>query len=221
MGKTRYYNIDADGYVIEKGSNGYNENVVVDFGSKTTKKRQGFVKTHFTAKRIAYLAVFTALSFVISLIDFPIFPQASMLKLDFGNVFILLAGFMFGPVEGVIVCVIKELLHIPIGTTGGVGELANMIMATSYLLIPTIVYRFKKGIPTVVITLFMATLFSTAVSFFVNKYINFPLFGDTELHFFNSVKQFIIYFNLIKWSAISVITLIVYKPLHKLIKKFD
>ena len=185
------------------------------------EKKESFVKTHFTAKRVAYMAVFTALAFVVSLFDFPIFPATPMLKLDFGNVFILLAGFMFGPVEGVIVCVIKELLHIPVGSTGGVGELANIIMTISYIIIPTVVYRFKKGLPIVILTLVIATIFSSGVCLLVNRFINFPLYGDTELHFFNSVWQFIIFFNLIKWTAISVLTVLTYKPFHRFIKKFD
>lgn len=185
---------------------------------QNTPKAKGF-KSHFTAKRIAFLAVFTALSYVVSLLDFPIFPQASMLKFDFGSVFILLAGFMFGPIEGIIVCVIKELLHLPIGTTGGVGELANIIMTTSFLIIPTVTYIFKKGLPTVIITLIIATLFSTLISLAVNRYINFPLYGDTELIFFKKVWYFIIFFNLIKWTVISVCTVLVYKPMRKLFLK--
>ncbi len=188
---------------------------------KEKQEKESFIKTHFTAKRIAYMAVFTALSYVTSLFDFPIFPATPMLKLDFGNVFILLAGFMFGPVEGAIVCVIKELLRIPVGTTGGVGELANILMTISYIIIPTVVYRFKKGLPTVILTLVVATIFSSGVCLLVNRFINFPLYGDTELHFFNSVWQFILFFNLIKWTAISVLTVFTYKPFHRLIKKFE
>ena len=62
------------------------------------------LKSRFTAKRLSLMAVFTALAYVVSLFDFPIFPAAPFLKLDFGNVFILLISFLLGPVEGMIVC---------------------------------------------------------------------------------------------------------------------
>ena len=103
-------------------------------------------KPFFTAKKIAIIAVFTALSYVVSLFDFPIFPAAPFLKLDFGNVFLMLIGFLYGPIEAVIAIVIKEVIHIPVGTTGGVGELANILMTCAYVLIPAVVYRFKNGI---------------------------------------------------------------------------
>ena len=62
----------------------------------------------FTAKRIALMAISVALSYAISLLDFPIFPATPYLKLDFGNVFILLISFLLGPVEGVVdICICR------------------------------------------------------------------------------------------------------------------
>ena len=86
------------------------------------------VKRRFTAMRIAFMAIFVALSLSISLLSFSIFPTSVVffLELDFGNVFILLISFLLGPIEGVVVCVLKESLRIFAGSTGGVGELANM-----------------------------------------------------------------------------------------------
>ena len=106
------------------------------------------LKKRFSAKRLALIAVFVALSYVVSLFDFPIFPAVPFLKLDFGNVFILLIAFLLGPMEGVIVCVLKESLRMIGGTI--VGELANMMITCSFILVPSIVYQFKKGLKWVV-----------------------------------------------------------------------
>lgn len=173
-------------------------------------------RTHFTPYRIAYMAVFAALAYVVSFLEIPIFPAAPMLKLDLGNVFVLLPAFMLGPVEGVLVCVVKELLRIPFSSSGGVGEVANMIMTASFILIPSIVYRFKKGLPVVIGTLAVAVLFSSAVSLLVNRYVNFPLYGDTNGEFFRSIWHFILFFNLIKGIAVAAVTIFLYKPVHKL-----
>ena len=77
------------------------------------KKESKFVavmREHFSAPRLAYMAVFTALAFVVTFLEFPIFPQESFLKLDFANVFFLFEGFIFGPVEAFVSIVVKELL---------------------------------------------------------------------------------------------------------------
>lgn len=175
----------------------------------------------FSAKKIAVMAVFTALAYVVSIFDFPVFPAASFLKLDFGNVFIMLIGFLYGPVEGIIVCVVKEVIHIPLGTTGGVGELANIISTTSFVLIPATVYRFRKGLKTVIPSLAIAVIFSTAVNLPVNRFINFPLFmGGGAAEAFAGFWKYIVFFNLIKGASIALITCVLYKHVSRLLNKF-
>ena len=179
-------------------------------------------KRFFTAKKVATMAVFTALSLTVSLFDFPLFPTALFLELDFGNVFILLIAFLFGPVEGGMVCITKELLHIPFGSTGGVGELANILITLSYILVPSLVYRFKKGLKVVVPSLLVGVICMCIAALFVNRYINFPLYmGEKAQTMFDSLWYIIVAFNLIKGVAISVITCLLYKTLSKLYTKFN
>ena len=76
------------------------------------------VKEYFTATRIAYLAIFTALAFVLRLppFEFTIFPAVEFLKIDFSNTFVMIAGFALGPVAGIIVgCNIQMTLYHPLG----------------------------------------------------------------------------------------------------------
>ena len=166
------------------------------------------------------MAVFVALSFAISLLDFPIFPATPFLKLDFGNVFILLISFLLGPIEGVIVCIIKESLRILVSTSGGIGELANMLTTCSYILLPSVMYHFRKGIKTVAWTLAVACVIGVGVALFANRYINFPLYmGDKAVVFFKQSFWFIVAFNLIKTVSIAVLTLLLYKRLSNFLKK--
>ena len=81
------------------------ENVQIETqqsAEQTTFKTR--IKRRFTTKRIAVMAVFLALSYAVSLweIPLPLFG-ASFLKLDFGNVFIVLLSFLLGPIDGIIV----------------------------------------------------------------------------------------------------------------------
>ena len=128
-------------------------------------------------RKIVGVALFSALSFVVSLFEFPIFPAASFLKLDFSAVFVLLGGFMYGPVAGLAICAVKELIRFIMGSgTGGIGEIANFIVITSFIIVPTTVYRFKKGLPVVFITLAVGILCMTGAALFSNRFIMFPLY---------------------------------------------
>ncbi len=184
---------------------------------------KGVILEHFTPRRMAYMAIFTALAFAVTFLEFPIFPAAPFLKLDFANVFFLIEGFMFGPVEAIISIGLKELLCLTKSQTAGVGEVANFLMSTAYVLAPAIGYRFKKGRGWVVAFLAMASVFQIAVSLLVNRLINFPLYGSLfgfdGVETFRALWQFVLYFNLIKSVAVSAAVFIVYKPLSRFIKR--
>lgn len=187
------------------------------------------MKKTFTTKNIAGMAVFSALSFVIYLLEIPIFAStpASFLKLDFSNVFVALAGFMYGPIPAIIITVIKEAIHIPIGGTGGIGELANTITTIAFVIIPSIVYKYRKGIKPVIFTLLIAIVMQIGVSLLANKFINFPFFisgvpfapTPASDGFFNTVWTYVLAFNAIKATAISILTILLYKRVSKIFKK--
>ena len=168
-------------------------------------------------------ALFSSLAFAVSLLEFPIFPAAGFLKLDFSAVFVLLGGFMYGPVVGVVICAVKELIRFIAGSgTGGIGEIANFIVITSFIIIPTVVYRFKKGLPVVVITLAAGITAMTAAALIANRFIMFPLYmGDGGKDAFYSLWYYIVFFNLIKGAAVSVIVFLLYKRLSALFKKIN
>ena len=177
------------------------------------------------------MAVFSALSFVVYLIEIPIFAStpASFLELDLSNVLVMLAGFMYGPIPAFIVIVIKEALHVFIGGTGGVGELANVIITLTYAIVPSVVYTKRKGIKVVIITLLIACVLQTGASLLVNKFINFPFFTnslpfvptETSNQMFASLWPYILAFNAIKSVVISAITMILYKRVSHLFKKIN
>ncbi|MDY6367211.1 MAG: tRNA (adenosine(37)-N6)-threonylcarbamoyltransferase complex ATPase subunit type 1 TsaE [Clostridia bacterium] len=179
-------------------------------------------KKVFTTKNIAGMAVFAALSYAVSFLEFPIFPAAGFLKLDFSFVFVLLGGFMYGPVAGVIISGIKELLRLLSSSTGGVGELANFIVCVAFIIVPTVIYYYRKGIITVLLTLIVGIILQAAAALICNRYIMFPMYmGEGAEAAFNSLFKYVLFFNLIKGAVISVIVLILYKRISYLFKRIN
>ncbi len=184
--------------------------------STTTSKEQKRLST----RRLVIMALFAALSYVISMFDFPIFPATPYLKLDFGNVFIMLVAFLFGPVEGILVCIVKEILCLLGSSSNGVGQVANTIMTSSFILIPSVVYRFKKGLKPVIVSLSVACIIGTIAALLVNRFIIFPMYmGSEAASVFNEVFLIVVSFNLIKTISVSALTVILYKRLSNFFKK--
>ena len=178
-------------------------------------------KKIFSTKTMVAVAMMIAMSYVVSLFEFPIFPATPYLKLDFGNVLIMLTGFLFGPIWGIIACAIKESISLIGTSSGGAGQVANMIMTISYILVPSIAYRFRKGIASVITTLGIACILGTIAAAAANRFIVFPLYmKDAAVMVFNSVFWYVIAFNLIKTISISIVTILLYKRLSNVMKKF-
>lgn len=175
----------------------------------------------FSASGIAKLAMLSALAFAVSYLEFPIFPAAPFLQMDFSLVFVLLGGFLYGPVAAIVISGIKECLRLFTSGTAGVGELANFIVTVSFVVVPTLVYRFKKGLPVVIITLAVGCFLEIGVSLLTNRYINFPLFmGEGAAAQFELLWWYVLLFNLIKSVAVSLVTILLYKRISWLFNKF-
>lgn len=186
------------------------------------------IAQYFTATRVAFIGIFTALAFILSLFDFTLLPgtPVTFLKLDFSNVPVMLGGFALGPVSGIIIAVVKELLHaLTIGHTAFVGEAANVIFVVSYMIVPSIVYKKHKGIKVVIVTLIIGCILQSLVSLPVNYLLTFPAFSlafggswESGHKLFIATWYWALLFNFIKAVIVSVITMIIYKPLSLLIK---
>ena len=97
-------------------------------------------------RRLVVTAVLSALSAALMYLEFSVPVVPSFLKYDFSDLPALIAAFGVGPLAGVAVELIKNLIHLPMTATGGVGELANFIIGVCYVLPAGLIYRFRKGI---------------------------------------------------------------------------
>lgn len=193
-------------------------------GASLTHKNppQARLKRRFTAKRIALMAIFVALAYTVSFWEIPMpILGASFLKLDFGSVFILLMSFLLGPIEGVLVCLLKEGLRCITSDTQYAGEIANFLITSAYLLLPSIFYQYRKSLGTVIVTISVSCLIATGVALFANRFIIFPYFfkgGAGAM--FSEFWLALLIFNLIKTAAVAILTILLYKRLSNFLKKW-
>jgi len=172
-------------------------------------------------KTLVMSAVMVALGYALTWIEIPMPPPVAFLKLDFSNVPTMLGGFLLGPIPAIAIELIKQLLcWLSHSDSGGVGQLANFIMTTAYVIVPSIFYRLRKGRASVLIGMSVGCVLQTAVSLMVNRFINFPLYmGDGAAAAFASTWAYILAFNAAKSVIISAITYLIYKHLSKVTKR--
>ncbi|HHD6806406.1 TPA: ECF transporter S component, partial [Staphylococcus aureus] len=75
-------------------------------------------------KRLITISMLSAIAFVLTFIKFPIPFLPPYLTLDFSDVPSLLATFTFGPVAGIVVALVKNLLNYLFSMGDPVGPFA-------------------------------------------------------------------------------------------------
>ena len=90
-------------------------------------------------------AIMGAIGFVLMMLEFPLsFLIPSFIKFDFSELPAIITSFVFGPIYGIIVCLIKNLIHLFFTFSGGVGELSNFILGAIFVGTAGFIYKFNK-----------------------------------------------------------------------------
>lgn len=112
-----------------------------------TTNTSAAVRSGVNVRSLTVAAMLSAVAFVLMFLEFPI-PMLipSFIKLDISDLPALLGTFALGPVYGVAIELVKNLLHILLkGTSSaGVGELSNFLLGASFAFTAGWLYRRNK-----------------------------------------------------------------------------
>lgn len=190
-------------------------------------------------KWLVKVGMLSAVAFLLQLLEFPLGIFPAFLQIDFSDVPALLAGFSLGPAAGVVVELIKNILHLLLKNsgTGGVGELANFLIGSAIVVPAALLYKRKHTRRMAINGLIAGTAVMTIVGVLANLYILIPFYSSafgmpieaivamgTEV---NSavidLKTLVLYgivpFNLLKGVMVSIVTILIYKRLSPILHK--
>ena len=92
-------------------------------------------------RKLTGTAMLGAVAAVLMYMEFPIPIMPSFVKLDVSELPALLAAYAYGPVSGIAVCLIKNLIKLPSTSTAAVGELFNFVMGALFVGVAGFVYH--------------------------------------------------------------------------------
>lgn len=207
---------------------------------KAAQKKNGVKVPVFTTRKVAMIGMFSAIAAILMLFEIPLPFAPGFYKLDFSELPILVGTFAFGPAAGVMMEFVKILLKLLFKgtTTVFVGDLANFVVGCSFILPASVVYIFHKNKKSAVVGCVAGTLVMTVFGTAFNAVYLLPAFSklyglplDTILQMGSAVNPLvsegsIVSFvaacvapmNLLKGTVVSIITLLIYKPLSPIIK---
>lgn len=207
---------------------------------RVARAKSGEKEKVFSTRKMAVIGMFSALSTILMLFEIPLPFAPSFYKLDFSELPILVGTFAFGPVAGVMMEFVKILLKLFVkGTsTAFVGELANFAVGCSFILPASGVYLFRKSKKMAIVACVVGTLVMTIFGTAFNAIYLLPAFSKlfhmpmeailqmgaavnplaSESSIVSFVAACVAPLNLIKGTSVSIVTLLVYKPLRPILK---
>lgn len=190
--------------------------------------------------RLVKVAVLSVIAFLLMFLEFavPIFP--SFLKIDISDLPALIGTFALGPVAGISIEFLKNILHgIFAGQTAFVGELANFIVGTVLVVTAGFIYKARKTKKSAVLGLISGTITMSIAAGLINYFVLLPLYqrafnfpisqmvaiagkiNGNITDVWTLILLSIVPFNLIKGCVLTVITLLIYKKVSIILKKED
>lgn len=206
---------------------------------KLIQKKNSKKEKVLTTRKIAVIGIMSAIASVLMIFEFPIINIVNFYKLDLSELPILLCAFAYGPMAGVIAEAVKILVNLLLDgtTTAFVGELANFIVGSTFVVTASSIYHLKKNKTMAIISCVIATIVLIAVAVPLNGLYLLPKFaeifgipmegiiaaGAAINPKVDGVWTFVLFnvvpINLLKGVAVSVITILLYHPLRPILKK--
>lgn len=115
---------------------------------------------------------------VLMFLNFSVPFMPSFIKLDFSDLPALIASFSLGPVSGVAVCLIKNLINLMFTSTGGIGELSNFLLGVLFVLPAGLIYQHKKNRIGALTGSVIGAVSMAVISIFTNYYIVYPVYAN-------------------------------------------
>ena len=185
-------------------------------------------------RKLTMTAMLSAVATVLMFFSFSVPVVPSFIKMDFSELPALIGAFSMGPVSGVMICLIKNLVNLTATTTGGVGELCNFMLGACFVLPAGLVYKRKKTKMSAITGALIGAIVMAVLSVPINYYLTYPVYAafipmDTIIGMYQAINpsvtglldaliKFNMPFTFVKALFSVLITVLIYKHVSPLIK---
>lgn len=192
------------------------------------------VNSKLSVRTMASVAMLAAVSFVLMLFDFSVPLMPGFIKMDLSELPALVGSFALGPVAGVMVCLVKNILHLFVSSTGGVGELSNFVLGAVFVSVAGVIYKKKKSRKGAFVGALVGAVSMAVVSVFSNYYVVYPVYTafmpmEGILAAYKAIYsgidnlwQALLIFNMpftfIKGMAVTAVSFVIYKKIAPILK---
>ena len=183
----------------------------------------------FNLTRCGLLSAMAVILFYIEI------PVVAFYTLDLSTLPAILAGFAMGPLQGIAVIIVKNLVHMLGTSTACVGEFADILMSCAFVIPASLYYRQHKNRKSALISMLIGSVCMIVVSVLVNYFILIPAYqvlmnlpleviigmGQKVFGFIDTTVELVLAitapFNILKAAVLSFVTYLLYKRVSPLL----
>ena len=192
------------------------------------------MKKRTDIRKMTSTAMLSAVATVLMFFSFSVPLMPSFIKMDLSELPALIASFTFGPMAGVSVCLVKNLINVFFTTTGGVGEVSNFLLGAMFVAPAGFIYRKMRTKKGAMIASVVGAATMAGLSLVTNYYIVYPVYTnimpmEVIIGAYSAINpnvtnlwQALLWFNVpytfIKGMLSVVITMLIYKPLAPILR---
>ena len=180
-------------------------------------------------------AMLAAVATILMYMEFPIPIMPGFIKMDISELPALIASFAYGPLSGIAVCLIKNLIKLPSTSTAAVGELFNFVMGALFVGVAGLIYKRNKTRKGAIVGALLGALVMAVVSVPYNYFIVYPAYVvmyhlplDAIIGMYQAINPnvngllacllvFNLPFTFVKGALDAVLCFLVYKPLSPIL----
>lgn len=168
-----------------------------------------------STKKLVVLALLSAIGFI-SMMLLKI-PVVSFLKYEPKDIFITLAGFLYGPLSSMAVAAVTALLEFPISETGVIGLVMNFLSSASFACVASLIYHKRDSLSSAVIGL-LCGMASMTTAMMLWNYLISPLYAHMpRTDVVPMLTMVFLPFNLIKSGINASLTMLLYQPFMRVL----
>ena len=200
--------------------------------TETSAKKQ---EQKISTRVMVGVAMLAAVAIVLQYLEFPI-PMIipDFIKFDLSDLPALIGAFAYGPIAGVLIELVKNLIHCAASKSFTVGELSNFILGAAFTFTAGLIYARKKSKKSALIGGIVGAIIMGLISFPSNLYVVYPFYYNfmpeenvlaayqkllpSMKSVFESLLVFNLPFTIVKGLISVAISMLIYKPLSPILK---
>lgn len=190
--------------------------------------------------RVAIFGAMSAILYIVPILKFPVPIFPSFLEFHFDEIPIFIAGFAYGPLTAIGVILVKTIIKLPFSGTLMVGEFADLVFSSAFVLPASFIYQKHRNFKGALVGILIGTVLQIVIAVVGNIYVMVPFYMfayGMDADQLVRICQFanpnisdvgwsygllaVAPFNVIKDAIIVVVTLLVYKSMHRFIDKLQ